>query len=325
MRKVFAQCLLAVFFFCACQNKQKQEILSPEEIAQKDSLALKIGLMPTIDCLPFYYAKEQGIYDSLHLDVRIKTYLAQMDCDTAFIGNTVQVCYTDLIRALVLQQKGTGLNVIMATNGSHQLISSPKSKISTIKNIKGKMIGLARHSVTDFLSDYMTTKARIDTADIFRPQINDLNIRTQMLENATLDAAFLPEPYATRTLQKGNRSIFDTSKDSIFLNAFIIRNEALNDSNRNIQLNKLITGYNMAVDQLNEQISSHTISKFLYLIDTPKQVADSIKVVPFKKAELPKKKQIRIAIDWLKSRNLIPSDYKDTLSSTMYMYNLQNR
>ena len=81
----------------------------------------------------------------------------------------------------------------------------------------------------------------------------------------------------------------------------------------------------MAVDQLNEQISSHTISKFLYLIDTPKQVADSIKVVPFKKAELPKEKQIRIAIDWLKSRHLIPSDYKDTLSSTMYMYNLQNR
>lgn len=319
MRKVSALLLLTLTLFCACQEKEKKGQLTPEEIARKDSLALKLALMPTLDCLPFYYAEEQGIYDSLGLDLRIKTYQAQMDCDTAFSGNTVQVSYTDLIRATLLQQKRTGLHVIMATNGNYQLIVSDTNQVTPLTFIKGKMIGLARHSATDFLSDYLTTKAQIDTTDIFRPQINALSIRTQMLENATLDAAFLPEPYATEAqLHDCCKSIYNTSTDSIFLNAVMVRHEVLHDSNRNAQIKKLIAGYNTAVLQLNKQIQDNTIGNFRQLLQISRQVADSIKFTPYKKCELPQQRQIQTAIKWLKSRQLIPADYEDTLCITTY-------
>lgn len=320
MSKVIALCL-SLLFFSTCQNRTDEEQVSPEETARQDSLALKIGLMPTTDCLPFYYAEEQGIYDSLRLDLRIKTYQSQMDCDTAFAGNTVQVCYTDLIRAILLQQKKTGLHVIMSANGNYQLIGSNERKIASLKQLKGKMVGIARHSVTDFLSDYLTVKAQIDTTDIFRPQINDLNIRLQMLQNATLDAVFLPEPYATIALVEGNKSLYQTKQDSIFLNAFIIRHETLNDSNRNEQIKKLIAGYNQAVVALNKQLERRRLRSAAHLLNIPINIADSLQLSLYKKAELPQSIQIRTAISWLQSRNLISSDYQDTLCISTYVHN----
>lgn len=320
MSKVIVLCL-SLLLFSACQNKTDKEQVSPEEIARQDSLALKIGLMPTTDCLPFYYAEEHGIYDSLHLDLRIKTYQSQMDCDTALAGNTVQVCYTDLIRAILLQQKRTGLHVIMSANGNYQLIGSNEKKIARLKNLKGKMVGIARHSATDFLSDYLTVKAQIDTTDIFRPQINDLNIRLQMLQNATLDAAFLPEPYATIARMEGNNCLYQTNQDSIFLNAFMIRHDALNDSNRNDQIKKLVAGYNQAVVALNKKLESNTLGSTAHLLNIPTNIADSIQLSSYKKAGLPQSKQIRTAISWLQSRNLISSDYQDTLCISTYIHN----
>ncbi len=38
------------------------ETADPAETARQDSLALKVALMPTLDCLPFYYADRCGIF-----------------------------------------------------------------------------------------------------------------------------------------------------------------------------------------------------------------------------------------------------------------------
>ena len=59
------------------------ETADPAETARQDSLALKVALMPTLDCLPLYVASMYNLFDSLGADVRLKPYTAQMDCDTA--------------------------------------------------------------------------------------------------------------------------------------------------------------------------------------------------------------------------------------------------
>ena len=48
-----------------------------------DSLALKIGVLPTLDCLPLYVAKEYNLFDTAKADIRLKQFYAQIDCDAA--------------------------------------------------------------------------------------------------------------------------------------------------------------------------------------------------------------------------------------------------
>ncbi len=103
VKKFILPTLLFLATLAACTQKAPE--ISPEEEARRDSLALQVAVMPTTDCLPLYLAAECGIADSLGLDMRLRTYMAQMDVDTALQKGRVTVAYSDLIRALRLADK----------------------------------------------------------------------------------------------------------------------------------------------------------------------------------------------------------------------------
>ena len=75
-----------------------------------DSVALSVALGPTLDCLPFYYAEASGIYDTLGLNVDIKSYSAQFDRDTALLGNTADGIFSDLVRTQYHVAQGHNLS-----------------------------------------------------------------------------------------------------------------------------------------------------------------------------------------------------------------------
>ena len=196
----------------ACGSHTKTA--DPAETARQDSLALKVALMPTLDCLPFYYADRCGIFKDLGLDVRLHTFNAQMDCDTAFARGHVDFSYTDLIRAALLQSQGTGLYVIMQTDSYHELLTAKSKRVRNAKQLKEKMVAIARHSVTDLLLDTVVAQSGLDPSTVYHPQINDIVLRYDMLRNATLVSAFLTEPYATQARIDGDLGIYKPHKTS---------------------------------------------------------------------------------------------------------------
>ena len=56
-----------LFFLYSCQSKKGDSSFLPLTELQP----LTLGMMPTLDGLPFHIAKTQGIYDSLGLDLTI--------------------------------------------------------------------------------------------------------------------------------------------------------------------------------------------------------------------------------------------------------------
>jgi NitT/TauT family transport system substrate-binding protein len=190
--------LLLLGIVCGCHSGQNDTATSQTGKTRQDSLALKVALMPTLDCLPFYYAQRCGLFKELGLDIRLQTFNAQMDCDTAFARRHVDVSYTDLIRAAWMQSKGTGLYVFMQADGHHELLTAKSRRIRQTKHLKERMVAMARHSVTDLLLDTVIGQARLEPSTVYHPQINDIRLRYGMLNNATIDAAFLPEPYASQ-------------------------------------------------------------------------------------------------------------------------------
>ena len=106
--KRFISFLTTIIILASCAHKQ-EAILSVQEDKKTDSLALHIALMPTLGCLPIYYAQRTGIADSLKLDICLLRYTAQMDIDTAIVRGHADIAYTDIIRpsgfpTLVLSQ-----------------------------------------------------------------------------------------------------------------------------------------------------------------------------------------------------------------------------
>lgn len=310
MKKVFLFLAVAISLAACHQTHDKQ----PEKASLKDSVTLSVALMPTVDCLPFYYAKEQGIYDSLNANINILSFMAQMDCDTAFCRKHADVAYTDLIRAALLQSKDTALNVIMRTDGSHELITAFSKRIKSPKQLKEKMVGMARHSITDYLCGEIVRKGNFSPDELYKPQINDIALRAAMVQNATIDAAFLPEPYATQARLLKNRSIYSTQKENIHLMAMMANWQSQKNPQKAELLQKLIQGYNLAVKELKNKDKQHTACNLFKSFGLKQQVLDSLHLPKYKKASTPDPKQIEKAIEWLKAQELVPNNYNgDTL------------
>lgn len=274
MKKTIISCclgvaLLGMMISCG-QSEETKRRLSKLERARLDSIdraALKVGVMPTLDCLPVYVAYEDSLFQQQGVDVHLRYYTAQMDCDTALMNGRVEGSITDLIRGAHLVRKGTPLTYPVATDTYWQLVSNKKARIADLKQLSDKMIAMTRYSATDYLADLAVDSGK-PKYDVYRVQINDVNLRLQMLLNNEMDAMLLPEPQATRARLDKHVVLMDSRDKNLNLGAFAFREKALKQPGRKQQLQKFIQAYNIAVDSINSKGVKHyskLISKYCHV------------------------------------------------------------
>ena len=273
MRKI-SLFLLLVFLIAGCgQSYEETKRLSREQrlkLAREDSAALKVAVMPTLDCLPIFLAKDHQLFDTA-VDIRLKRFTAQMDCDTALINGRVEGSITDIVRAERLMKQGTPLRYVAATNAYWLLISNRHQRIAQLKHLDDKMLAMTRYSVTDLMGDLAVDSAKLKTERVFRIQVNDVNIRLKMLENNEMDALLLTEPQATQALLQKHKVILDTRKEDIQMGALVFRTKGMDAAARKKQMAVFLKGYNEACDSINHYGVRHyqdVIRKY-YTISEP--------------------------------------------------------
>ncbi len=246
---------MLLFGLASCgQSEQKQSWLSKQEKARLDSIdraALKIAVMPTLDCLPIYLAYEDSMFLKQGVCVHFRIYNAQMDCDTAIARGRVEGSMTDLIRGAMLEKKGVALTYPVSTNLHWQLIANKKARISQLKQLSDKMIAMTRFSATDYLADLAVDSGK-PKFEVYRVQINDVNLRLRMLLNNEMDAMLLPEPHATKARICQHTVLLDSRDQNLQLGAIAFSKKAMTGSLRQQQLKKFLRAYDMAVDSINK-------------------------------------------------------------------------
>ncbi len=311
-RVSFLAPVLLFFASWSITGCQTETTIDPEEQARRDSAALHVALMPVHECIPFYYAQRMGFYDSLGLDLRIQTLQAQLDTDTALMRHRAEVVYSDLARAIMMQQDTTPLRAIAALDIDLRLITARRGRVRQLPQLRERMVAVARHSITDYWSDRLTDTAQLARSDIFRPQINDLRVRIDMLCNGTMDAAFLPEPYANEAVVRGNRANFSTRGLEPQLVALVASEQALADTTRHHQMELLMQGYAQAVEALNKRPQADTlVVLYRQLFQVSDTLIDTlISLQPrFLPLRTPRAADANAALQWLKGRKQVRNGY----------------
>ncbi len=304
--RIIAIVITGLLVLAGCgQSYEETKRLSKEQrkkLAREDSAALKIAVMPTLDCLPLFIAKDHHLFDTI-VDIRLKRYTAQMDCDTAMMRGRVEGIVTDLVRAERMIHLGTPMKYVASTNAYWLLISNRNQRITQLKHLDDKMLAMTRYSVTDFLGDLAVDSAKLKTERVFRIQINDVNVRLKMLENNEMDALFLTEPQATQALLAKHKILLDTRQEDIHMGVVAFRTKGMDDQNRKKQMEVFLKGYNEACDSINKYGVRHykdVIRKY-YTISEPalRNLPDSLK---YNHAEAPRQKDIDRAQQWLSKK-----------------------
>mgnify|MGYP000009623672 FL=1 len=305
-------CIL-LFFLYSCQRKKGESVFIPSTELQP----LTLGMLPTLDGLPFHIAKAQGIYDSLGLDLTILSFNSAYDRDAAFQFKSMDGMITDYPSAVTLQAvHHTDLGIILKHDGYFCFIVSKESGINQLQELKEKNIAVSHNTIIEYATGQLLNKAGISQAEVNKPEIAQLPLRLQMLQYDQIDASFLPDPAASIAMNARHRSLISTQELGIDFTVTAFSREAINEKRREIEL--LITGYNLGIDYIKVH-SQKEWKQVLIEIGVPENLTGLIALPVYRKAERPSADALDKAVTWLKTNNRISqtySGYKNLIDTT---------
>ena len=274
--------------------------LERQRLAKEDSAALKIAVMPTLDCLPLYVAREYKWFCDGKTDIRLKYFTSQIDCDTAILNGRVEGAVSDLVRVARMNKSGAKVKPQIATAAYWQLFTNRNSRIRQLNQLDDKMVAMTRYSVTDMLADHVVDSAKLKSERVFKVQINDVNVRLQMMLNNEMDAMFVTEPQATLARLAKHKVLLDTRKMNWHMGVIAFREKPMKDVDRKRQYDVFVKAYNQACDSINK----NGIARYAHLMEkycrTRSAVLDSIPETKFPHAVGPREKDVLRAEKYIK-------------------------
>ena len=296
--------ITALLLLAAChqsyEETKSQKRMSRQEAQKKDSAALKVAVMPTLDCLPLYVAEHYQLYDTLRGGVRLKFYMAQMDCDTALERGRVEGMVTDLVRAKRLEMRGMKLRYPTVTNAHWQLVVNRNARVRQLKQLDDKMVAMTRFSATDLLTDRVIDSVKLDKDRVYKVQINDLSVRLLMLQNNEMDALWLMEPQASAARAMKHGVVYDTRKEDLQLGVLAFNEKEMRHQERGKQLELLMKAYNQACDSINKYGVLHYRDLIVERCRVKANMVDSLKSdIKYVHARGPREQDIELVEKWL--------------------------
>ena len=262
-----------------------------------DTTVLHIAVMPAINCLPVYYAERTGLADSLGLGMELLRYQAQMDIDTAIINGYADIAFTDLIRAQKLGKTGVAITPFASCDEALSLISLKTKRVKQVNQMKEQMIAVSRLSATDYWCDKVLDSTRTSYDDIYRPQINDVRLRAEMLRQGLIDAAMMGEPYATWMTMLGHKRLFQSKGKQPLLYAWA------NISATKGQQKAFLELLNEATDRMSKASEAALLRDILKQeYQLPPALVDSMELQPVKRTSAIRQSDIETAEGWLSKR-----------------------
>ena len=301
MKRINYLLILAVLTFVSCgkSDKELQAERQAQKVAEREAYqkAYKIAVMPTMDCLPAYLLKDSLLYDTAKVDIRLCRFNAQMDCDTAMIGGSVQAAFSDLVRTERLKHRNKVLmHYLTDTNLNWQLIADKDSKLEQLSDLSDKIVAMTRFSGTDLLTDMAVKKAK-PKYQVFRVQVNDVLVRLAMLQNHEIDAYWFAEPQITKALSADNNSLFNSEDAGVHLGVVAIMDKV----RRQDEEAAFAAAYDKAVEQINKNGVKYYSALIQKYMKVDESVVRALPDIKYTKIGPPRKANLLMARNFLSS------------------------
>jgi len=301
MKRINYLLILAVLTFVSCgkSDKELQAERQAQKLAEREAYqkAYKIAVMPTMDCLPAYLLKDSLLYDTAKVDIRLCRFNAQMDCDTAMIGGSVQAAFSDLVRTERLKHRNKVLmHYLTDTNLNWQLIADKDSKLKQLSDLSDKIVAMTRFSGTDLLTD-MAVKKTNPKYQVFRVQVNDVLVRLAMLQNHEIDAYWFSEPQITKALSADNNSLFNSEDAGVHLGVVAIMDKV----RRQDEEAAFAEAYDKAVEQINKNGVKYYSALIQKYMKVDESVVRALPDIKYTKIGPPRKADLLMARNFLSS------------------------
>ena len=193
----------------------------------------------------------------------------------------------------------------MKCDGAFRLIVGQGKSISSLQDLKGKKLALSSNTVIEYTTDMLLAQAGIAPEEVEKVEIVKIPLRLEMLRNGEVDAAVLPEPFATMALESGLTSLISTKELGINLTGIALTREA---SERKEAVNLLHQGYNLGVQYMQQHPREEWVKVLIDELGIS-ETALAMELPDFTPVATPTPQELEEMNLWLKSKKLVDEGY----------------
>lgn len=244
---IICSLLVVMSLTCSCGKGKKKPVRTAK--TEKIRADLRVGVMPVMDCLPLYYASENRLIGKDAGHVELVTYFSALQCAAALRDGKVDMAYISQPEAIWLRGQGCRIRALASTDCDMTVVTNRSKRLKKLSELSGRTIAISRHNPSDLLLDEIATITGIKPYYLLRPQINNIVVRRQMLDDGQTDAAVLPSPYDMISIKSGNKKVYESGKLKIRLGTFAAHDTVI--AAKATRIKTLLTAYDEAAGKLN--------------------------------------------------------------------------
>lgn len=271
----------------------------------KEIPVLSLGLLPSIDAIPFIIAHEQGFDKEHGVTLNIETFKSAKDRDVAFQADKLDGISADLVALAIYNEAGLDVKATSTTFGEFDLLTG-NDEIKDVKDLKGKSVILSKNTSTEYTVAMMLKQAGLSEADINVTEVPQIPTRLELLKNKKSDAAILPEPFVTMGKASGLQVLSSTKLAGV--NPFILAFPQEVISAKSKEITAMYAAYDDAVEYLKSHDQSEYIDLIIKEIGYPETLKDEITVPEYVPAYQVDVKEVEAAFAWAKEKGLLTKD-----------------
>jgi NitT/TauT family transport system substrate-binding protein len=244
----------------------------PTNYAAPETTTLNVGVVPAMDSAGFFVAYNEGLFAKEGLTINYKPATSSETAIQQQLAGQLQISAGNYVSYIEAAAKGDPLEVVsegsVMQQGAQTVFVMPSSHITSLSQLKGKLIGVNAPLNIDYLLDVSVLKENgINPKDVEFPTGKDkasaqykdngaipFPYMAGELKSGELAAATLPEPFA---------SLAEQDDGAI----------PLTDLNQGATTDFPIEGY--VVTKAWAQQNPHTLQRFLAALSAGQEIADT--------------------------------------------------
>ncbi|MEW6567168.1 MAG: MetQ/NlpA family ABC transporter substrate-binding protein [Chloroflexota bacterium] len=288
--------------------------------AAQEPVTLRIGVLPILDALPMYVAREQGYFAERGVTVELIPVSSAAERDQLMQAGQIDGMINDLVSTLLYNQREVQILVVrfarVATPDfpQYRILAAADSVITSPQDLRQVPIGISQGTVIEYVTDRLLTAEGLAPEEITTVAVPSIADRMSLLSSGELEAATLPDPLSSLAIQAGARVIVDDTRHPEYGNSvYSFRREMVE------QHPQAVRGFLQAVEQAVADINADK-SRWQGLLTeqslVPAPLVGSYELPDFPSASIPSPDQWADVLAWAQSKGLIEADvpYADSVT-----------
>lgn len=309
-RKIAVIYLSLVLFLSACAP-------------QKTAGTLKIAVLPIIDTLPMYVARQEGLFAKKGVNVEFIPVASAPERDQLLAAGGADGTINETLAVMLFNKESVQMQVVRyalrptENSGHFFILASAQSGISSVDGLKGVEIGVSQGTVIEYVTERLLQADGFTADEIKTIAVPKIPDRMALLASGELQAGVMPDPLASLVVSQGGVIVADDSSHPEYGFSVISFRKEVVDKNP-----EEIKGFLAAVEEATTLLNAEP-AKYKNVLSeqklVPPPLIEAYQAPVFPAAGVPSEAEWTDALNWLKEKGILTTDisYEDSVNASL--------